>query len=139
MKAALDSIYKELMTSENLKNQPRILVGSPFENPVILNRNDAGGQRGIWAQEEAYGKWRVSIEKGFYDIKFKFIKPVQANGRMCIESNASVKQMLNLKEGTDTIEMKKVFFPDMDCDLIPFYSIGSKRILPFWVEMTKLD
>ncbi len=139
MKVILDSTYSELIASENLKDQPRIMVGSSFENPVILNRNDAGGQRGIWAQEEAYGKWGISIEKGFYDIKFKFIEPVQANGRMCIETNARVKQMLNLKEGTDIIEMKKVFFPEMDCDLIPFYSIGSKRILPFWVEMKKLE
>ena len=139
MKAALDNTYDELMASENLKNQPHIIVGSPFENPVILNRNDASGQRGIWAQEEVYGKWRVSIQKGFYDIKFKFIQPVQANGKMCIETNASVKQMLNLTEGTDMIEMKNVFFPEMDCDLIPFYSIGPKRIFPFWVEMTKLD
>jgi arylsulfatase len=139
MKVILDSTYNDLMASENLKNQPRIIVGSPFENPVILNRNDAGGQRGIWAQEEVYGKWRVSVKKGFYDLKFKFIQPVQAKGKMCIETNASVKQMLNLEEGTDMIEMKNVFFPEMDCDLIPFYSIGSKRILPFWVEMKKID
>jgi len=139
LKEELDEIYKELITSENLINQPRIVVGNAHENPVILNRNDAGGQRGIWAQEEIYGKWRVSIEKGYYDIKFKFIKPVKANGRMYLETNTLVKQILNKKEGTDIIEMKNVYFSKMDCDLIPFYTIGSKNIFPFWVEMKKIE
>ena len=139
LKEELDKTYNELIVSENLINQPRIIVGSKYENPIILNRNDAGGQRGIWAQEEIYGKWKISIEKGYYDIKFKFIKPVKANGRMYLETNTLVKQTLNEKEGTDIIEMKNVFFSEMDCDLIPFYSIGSKNIFPFWVEMKKID
>jgi arylsulfatase len=139
LKEELDETYNELITSENLINQPRIIVGSTYENPIILNRNDAGGQRGIWNQEEIYGKWKISIEKGHYDIKFKFIKPVNANGRMYIETNTLVKQILNEKENTDIIEMKNVFFPEMDCDLIPFYAVGSKNIFPFWVEMKKID
>jgi arylsulfatase len=76
LKKDLDETYKELVSSKNLIDQPRIIIGSPHENPIILNRNDAGGQRGIWAQEEIYGKWRVRIEKGHYNVKFKFIKPV---------------------------------------------------------------
>jgi len=58
---------------------------------------------------------------------------------MYLETNTLVNQMLNEKEGTDIIEMKNVFFSEMDCDLIPFYAIGSKNILPFWVEMEKID
>lgn len=138
LKEELDETYNELITSENLVHQPRIVVGSTYENPVILNRNDAGGQRGIWDQEEIYGKWRVSIEKGFYDLKVKFIKPVKAKGRLYLETNTWVKQVLNEKENTDIIEMKNVFFPKMHCDLIPFYAIGSKNIFPFWIEMKKI-
>jgi len=137
LKEELDETYNELITSENLVHQPRIVIGSSNENPVILNRNDAGGQRGIWDQEEIYGKWRVSIEKGYYDIKVKFIKPVKAKGRLYLETNTWVKQVLNEKE-TDIIEMKNVFFPKMDCDLIPFYAIGSKNIFPFWIELKKI-
>ncbi|MGQ7870766.1 arylsulfatase [Sunxiuqinia sp. sy24] len=139
LKEELDETYHELIRSENLLNQPRIIIGSAYENPVILNRNDAAGERGIWAQEELYGKWEVSIRQGYYDIKFKFIKPVKANGRMYLAANTIVKQMLNEKEGTDIIEMKNVYLPEMDCDLIPFYSIDSKNIFPFWVEMKKID
>jgi len=139
LKKEMDAIYNELIISDNLINQPRIIAGSPEENPVILNRNDAEGQRGIWNQEEVYGKWKVHMQKGHYDITFKFIYPVKANGRMFIEANTLVRQMINKKVDTDIIEMKNVFFPEMDCDLIPFYAIGSKNIFPFWVELKKID
>ena len=139
LKKDLDEKYNQLIASENLIKQPRIHVGTVHENPIILNRNDAGGERGIWAQEEVYGKWAVRIEKGHYDIKFKFIKPVKANGRMYLEANTLVKQVVHKKEDTDVIEMKNVYFSEMDCDLIPFYTTNSKKIFPFWMEMTKLD
>jgi arylsulfatase len=37
------------------------------------------------------------------------------------------------------IEMKNVYLPKMECDFIPYYSIDSKRIFPFWVEIEKID
>ncbi|RLD66332.1 MAG: arylsulfatase [Bacteroidetes bacterium] len=139
LKKELDKTYKELINSYNLINPPRIMVGSNYENPVILNRNDADGERGIWAQEEIFGNWKISISEGYYNIKFKFIKPVKANGRMYIETNSIVNQMKNEKNDTDIIEMKNIYYPKMSCDFIPFYSIGSKNIFPFWVEIEKID
>lgn len=139
LKQELDKTYTDLISSKNLINQAPIIVGSKFENPIILNRNDAGGERGIWDQEEMYGHWKVNIKEGHYNIKFKFIKPVKANGSMYLEANTMIKQIQNKKEGTDLIEMKNVYFPDMDCELRPYYSIDSKTIFPFWVEMERVD
>jgi arylsulfatase A-like enzyme len=139
LKEELDKTYTDLISSKNLINQAPIIVGSKFENPIILNRNDAGGERGIWDQEEVYGHWKVNIKEGHYNIKFKFIKPVKANGSMYLEANTMIKQMQNKKEGTDLIEMKNVYFHDMDCELRPYYSIDSKSIFPFWVEMERVD
>ena len=139
LKEELDKTYTDLISSKNLINQAPIIVGSKFENPIILNRNDAAGERGIWDQEEVYGHWKVNIKEGHYNIKFKFIKPVKANGSMYLEANSMIKQMQNKKEGTDLIEMKNVYFPDMNCELRPYYSIDSKSIFPFWVEMERVD
>lgn len=50
MKTELDRLLFELSESDHLINPPRIIIGSERENPVYLNRNDAGGQRGIWTQ-----------------------------------------------------------------------------------------
>lgn len=137
LKTELDGFYQDLIFSENLKNQPYISIGTNFENPVILNRNDASGERGIWSQEEVYGKWYVKVTKGNYNIKFKFIKPVKASGRMFLETNAIVNQLRNDKE-TDVIEMKNIHLPEMTCDLIPFYMLNNKRIFPFWVEIERI-
>jgi arylsulfatase len=137
LKSELDRLYGELIVSGNLLNQPRIIIGSEEENPVFLNRNDANGERGIWAQEEIYGYWKVSIAEGYYNIRCKFIEPIQQEGRLFIEANTIVYQMRNETTGTDIIEMENIYFPEMDCDIIPFYSEGLRNIFPFWVEIKK--
>ena len=138
LKQELHTIYKELIVSKNLQEPPLISIGSNFENPTILNRNDADGQRGIWDQEEIYGKWNVKITEGRYNFTFKFIKPVEASGRMILETNAIVNQTKN-ELSTDIIEMKNVSLPNMDAALIPFYAVNNKRILPFWVEVERVE
>ena len=139
LKEEFDYTYKELIASENLLNPQRIIIGSAFENPTILNRNDADGERGIWNQEEIFGKWNVSIVEGLYNIRFKFIKPIKKGGRMLLETKGIINQKKNLLGDTDMLEMKNVFLPNMNCDLIPFYFIEGKRIFPFWVELDKIN
>jgi arylsulfatase A-like enzyme len=139
IKSELDNFYTELINSENLVNPQPIIVGSIHENPIILNRNDADGARGIWSQEEIYGKWKVSIAEGNYNVKFKFIKSLESTGKMNLETGAIINQMQNKTINTDIIEMKNIHFPAMDCDLIPFYSTKGKNIFPFWVELEKLN
>jgi len=139
MKSELNRMFRELVSSENMLNPPCIEVGSRYEIPVFLNRNDADGQWGIWAQEEIFGKWNVCIKEGWYNIRFKFLNPVPANGRMFIETKSFINQMKNEADNTDIIEMKNVYLPGMKCDFVPFYAVGSRRILPFWVEIEKID
>jgi arylsulfatase A-like enzyme len=138
MKNDLDSIYVSLINSENIVSPPRIEIGSRHENPVILNRNDAGGERGIWAQEEIYGKWNVKIHRGTYDIRFKFIRPVEPGGTILLEIRGIINRMKYDRQATDIIEMKGVRLPDLEGDLIPIYQVGGKGILPFWLEIKKL-
>ncbi len=137
LQTELQLLTKELISSENLLHQPRIVIGSKHENPVFLNRNDADGQPGIWAQDEVYGLWKVSILEGNYNIKFKFIKPVKANGQMCLETGTFINQIINTQENS-FIEMKNIHLSNLECDFIPYYSLGSNRIFPFWVEIEKI-
>lgn len=138
LKAEMDRIYWELIGSEHLMNPPLTIIGSEQENPLILNRNDAGGERGIGAREEVYGKWRVRILEGRYHIRFKFMEPVAAGGRMYLETGPVIHQVENAEAGTDVIEMKNVFLPGMEADLIPFYAVGKKKIFPFYVEVERV-
>ena len=137
LKFKLDSIWSVLVTEKHLVNPPKIHIGSAFENPVFLNRNDASGDRGIWAQEEIYGKWHTKIEEGHYDIRFKFIKEVPAEGKIVLEVNTIVQQQMNVA-ATDMIEMSDVYLPAMSsAEVIPFYAHNRRRIFPFWVEFKR--
>ncbi|MCW5516382.1 arylsulfatase [Muriicola sp. Z0-33] len=139
LKFELDSLYGQLMQSKNLINPPQIVIGKPQENPITLNRNDAGGDRGIWDQEDVFGKWHVKITAGDYNIRFKFIKPVKGGGRMLMETGAGVHQIRLKDEITDIIEMKGVSLPALDTDLIPFYLVDGQRKFPFWVELELIN
>ncbi len=139
LKNELDKMYQELITSENIVHQPLITIGNTNENPVYLNRNDADGERGIWAQEEIYGKWNVKITKGRYNLIFKFVQPVETGGQMVLETGPVVNQLKNDRGKTDIIEMNDISLPEISCELIPFYSTGGKNILPFQVEIRRTD
>ncbi|WP_299533948.1 arylsulfatase [Ulvibacterium sp.] len=139
LKTEMDKTYKELIGSKNLLNPPPIVVGTQNENPIFLNRNDAGGERGIWNQEEVFGKWNVVLTEGLYNIKFKFVQPVQKGGTMFLETGSLVSSMENDTDGMDSLEMTGVSLPDMKCDLIPFYAIDGRHIFPFWVEMERIQ
>ncbi|MHA7830239.1 MAG: arylsulfatase [Flagellimonas sp.] len=138
LKGDLDSIYGQLIKSPHLLDPPRIVVGSPKENPVILNRNDADGERGVWNQEEIFGKWNVSVEAGLYNFRFKFMVPLKSGGRMYLETKGGINQKVHTAPNTDIIEMNGITLNKMESNLIPFYSIDGRRILPFWIEIEKI-
>jgi hypothetical protein len=139
MKKELDMKFRELAGSENLVEKPHIEIGSVHENPVILNRNDADGQWGIWEQEEIYGLWRVKINEGNYNLRFKFIRPVPSGGKMMVETGTFINQMDCDNNDTDLIEMKNVYLPALECDFVPFCLKGGKRFFPFYVEIEKVN
>ena len=138
MKNRMDDVYDELIKSKNLVNKPRIHLGSIYENPTILNRNDAGGQRGIWAQNEKYGLWRVNFQSGVYNFKFKFNNVDESHGQMTLEIGNSVHSKKIYLDDEGFASMENIKVDEGDYDLIPFLTINRKNILPFWVEVKKL-
>jgi len=138
MKIEMDNIYNELINSKNIINKPRIIIGSEFENPSFLNRNDASGQRGIWAQNEIFGFWRTKVYKGKYNFRFKFNNLNLTSGQMVIEVGS---QVFSKKVETDEngyVLMENIHLNEGEFDITPFFRNERKNILPFWVEINKL-
>ena len=133
LKTEMDAFISELTSSPNLVNPPRIAVGTPHENPVYLNRNDAGGQRGVWSQEEIFSYWKVDLEKGVYDLKFKFLKPLDGGGEMFLELGQSILKNHNRSPNSDRIGMEgRLTFLQGTFDFTPFYRKElRKQLLPF--------
>ncbi|UBM59403.1 arylsulfatase [Marinilongibacter aquaticus] len=139
MKKELDATYTELIQEEHFKNQPLIEIGNEKERVSFLNRNDADGERGIWAQEEIYGKWNVFVNEGNYNVKFKFVKPVSGKGKLLLEANKVVFTK-EIPEGEfDVIEMQNVHLSEGIGEIVPTYQLKGKNIFPFWLEIERLD
>ena len=138
MKSRMDEIYNELINSKNLLNKPRITIGTTNENPTFLNRNDASGQRGIWNQNEVFGFWKVKFETGLYNFKFKFNNLDISDGEMTLELGNNVyRKEVNIDKDGFAL-MKQIKVSEGMYDLTPFFSLGRKNILPFWIEIERL-
>ncbi len=137
MKSRMDEIYNELINSKNLIDKPRISIGTINENPTFLNRNDASGQRGIWSQNEVFGFWKVSIDPGIYDFKFKFNNLDNSVGEMTLELGNNVFSNKVSIDKDGFVFMKDIKVLGGDYDLIPILRLNRKNILHFWVEIKK--
>ena len=136
-KIEMDNSIDDLLSSENIKNPPRIIVGSEFENPTVLNRNDASGERGIWAQNDIYSYWKVNFKKGTYDFKFKFKDSITSKGTLFTEINNRVYSKKTEKVDYSTLEMNDISIENSEVDLISFLKLNNKKIFPFWIEIYK--
>ena len=58
---------------------------------------------------------------------------------MLLEANGVIFQKMNNRDEIDVLEFNNVSLPGMECDLIPTYIVKGKHILPFWVEVEKVD
>ena len=138
MKLEMDNIYNELINSKNIKNKPRIIIGSEFENPTYLNRNDASGQRGIWAQNEIFGFWRIKALSGKYNFRFKFNNLNLTSGQMVIEVGNQVFSKKVEVDDNGYALMENIHLNEGEFDLTPLFRYERKNIFPFWVEINKL-
>lgn len=137
LKQAFDDWYAEALQSPNLRVLP-IALGSAEENPVILNRNDAKGTRGIWAQDRIYGYWDVSVkESGAYDIAFRFRDRVPGPGEMMIRVGNTQRTLSNADTTANTLEMKDVVLEAGEHMFESWYWSRGGSYMPFYVTVEK--
>jgi arylsulfatase/arylsulfatase A len=91
-------------TRPNNYAPPRIHIGTPFENPTVLTRQDWRG--GTWARN-AIGLWELHIVKtGRFDIRFEFdANPGKGTAELKI---AGVTKMATFAAGVKAVEFKGV-------------------------------
>ncbi len=124
-----------------IQADPKILVGSDKENPTLLNRNDAKGQPGIWAQDEIYGYWDVEVvSSGVYNFKYTFLHNFGDAGKIRL----NLKPLEYTSQITDTtqnkIDLNDVFIPKGSYRLETWYEPkNGDFILPFSVEIRKME
>ena len=137
LKNDFDTYYNEVIHSSKLKPL-RAVIGSPKEDPVILNRNDAKGPPGIWAQDNLYAFWDISVVKeGNYSISFIFLHPLPGKGNMVMKAGP-VQRTLNITDTSKkTITMKNVYLVKGDFIFESWFQYEREIWLPFYIEIKK--
>lgn len=95
LKSAFDEWLPDVLSSPSVGNTD-IVIGSDYENPVVLNRNDARGSPGIWRQNQVYGYWDVEVtEAGLYDFRIQFFEPVGTAGEVLVRIGSTQRTVRN--------------------------------------------
>jgi arylsulfatase A-like enzyme len=131
LKAEIDDWYNEIISEENNNKIYPAFVGTSYENPVLLNRNDAKGGQKYWDVKV--------VEDGIFDIQFHFQKEIEEPGEMHLQMypyNLVQKNTKPMKELT--IEGQKLKKGDYLFE--PYYKTGTKKfIMPFYVSIRRID
>jgi len=83
MRAGYEEWFRDVASTRNFE-APRIYIGAPRENPVLLTRQDWRGPRAGWA-EDSLGHWDVDVRAaGDYEVELIFkadaaARPVKAS------------------------------------------------------------
>ncbi|MFI3268653.1 MAG: sulfatase-like hydrolase/transferase, partial [Rikenellaceae bacterium] len=140
LKHKLDCWYKDIV-HEDYHQGTDIVIGSDYENPVYLNRNDTKGQEGIWLQENIFGYWDVDVAKsGQYDITCYFIKPLETTGKLQIKVGGILASVVNNDIGISELSINDVYLAKGKGMLTPWYKsfTGGKytNLLPLYIKIT---
>ena len=110
LKQLFDAWYEEIIQTPHLGYVP-IVIGSSQQNPVLLNRNDAKGSWGVWAQRDIFGYWDAEIAtEGKFDITCFFETPLTDDGAMRIRLG-KVQLMQQARKGMQSVVFENVSLP----------------------------
>ncbi len=93
LKSEMDSWLNTMETSEHIVESPRPIIGTVFENPVMLNQNDAH-----FLKKEGFKKefiyWDVVIDKTkTYDLIVHFDSPINTTGTLDLDLGDQIKSI----------------------------------------------
>jgi len=140
LKKEMHTWYLTTVSHPNNHKVQAAIVGTKFENPVVLNRNDAKGAPGIWNQEEIFGYWDIAVaEAGTYTITAKFISELKETGTLFVRLYPF--QYATSSAGkTDQISLGNAHLDPGNYRLeIYFQTKSGKSIFPLYTTIEKTD
>jgi arylsulfatase A-like enzyme len=137
LKTKLDSVFKSVSESPHLSVR-RIEVGTPFENPVSLTRQDMNGIAVTdWAGDRALGSWTVRVkEEGFYDFRLISVKVIQAGTRALIRLG-QIQRSRVVKENSKVTELNGIYLKAGDYDIESWFENTGNTSSPYYLDVFK--
>ncbi len=138
LKQEMEDWYFMTVKHPNNRKVQAAIVGTKFENPVVLNRNDAKGAPGIWAQEEIFGYWDIAVaEAGIYSVAARFISEIKEPGTLYVKMYP-FQYATDSPGKTDLISLKNLHLDAGNYRLEIYYQTKSgKSIFPLFTSIER--
>ena len=115
---------------------PRIVLGSPHENPSLLTRQDWRGPRAGWAPD-SLGHWEVEVARaGRYDVKLLF-RRMESDGEAVFKLGDATATK-PLQKGATSCTLKSLALAAGPARLEAWTKLGDKTVGVNYVEVKRL-
>jgi len=140
LKQEMEDWYFTTVKHPNNRKVQAAIVGTIFENPVVLNRNDAKGAPGIWAQEEIFGYWDIAAaEAGTYSVTARFINEIREPGTLYLKMYP-FQYATDSSGQTDLVSLENIRLSAGNYRLeIYFQTKSGKNIFPLYTSLERTD
>jgi len=133
MRAAYETWFADVSATRGYA-PPRILLGTPHENPVVLTRQDWRGAEG-WGAHDV-GHWEVRVAAaGTYTVRLRFPAVEQAAGALFRLGDVALG--IPLHGGEESCEFAGMALPAGDARLEAFLQQGSRYTGVHYVDVIK--
>ena len=135
----LDQWYEEIIVSPHLLKSPRMVIGSEYENTVILGRNDWKGPKAMqWSSDQAFGYYDISVvDQGPYNVKMVFRDHLPAAGQVRIRVGTRQYWFSNRDTTISEISMEDLLFDPGDHAFEAWYQAKGGIYSPICIEIEK--
>lgn len=113
---------------------PRIFIGTEYENPVVLTRQDWRHIKDRPWAPRSNGVWKLYVAKsGTFDFRVRF-KPAEASGKIVLNAG-DLKLSLPVSKGQTTASFEAVNLAKGNLDLLFVMELGSIVKGPWQVDV----
>jgi len=139
LKAEMSAWLNTMESSEHIVDSPRPIIGTVFENPVMLNQNDAS-----FLKEEGHKKefiyWDVTVnETKTFDIIVHFDSPIETTGELELDLGETSKKIKIQEEGKSSFSFNNIELKKGALTITPKAYLNkngeSKFTYPFYIEI----
>lgn len=140
LKSSLDNWYEEIIADPDNRGIFPGIIGTTYENPVLLNRNDAKGTPPPWIDSNNLNSWDIkALEDGVYNIRYFFLNTSNKPGKLILRMypyHFVLKQNSCLTEHM----FKELSIKKGDYKFEPCYLTNEGEIIfPFYVSIQRTD
>jgi arylsulfatase A-like enzyme len=136
MKAAYRRWYKDVSSTRGY-DPPAIALGTEFENPVTLTRQDWRGPEASWGRT-GLGHWVVSVQReGYYSVRFRF-PPAGSQGLAKLRFSDE-QQVVPIEKGTSSATFAPIKFAKQKGKLEAILHCGERKLGVHYVDIRAWD